>query len=291
MTDVVITYVNCDDPVWRASFEGAAQRLSSTYAVPNIDGARYRDFGTLPLLVGGIRRFMPFVRNIYIVVSGETQVEDEVDGVTWVFHRDIIPEALLPTFNSTCIELFLYRIKGLAEQFIYFNDDMFPVGLMAEEDFYVSGKPRLAVKRLDAPRYNMYSYHMVNGMNLAADIPGTRARDVRLRFGHSATPMLRSTWETLWGAKGYNLTASCSPFRSIKNINQEVSTFYDYLSGNYAPSSRKCVYATAFQVQTNTYEPIADDCQLICVNDTKQCLFSDGAASRIREFIVKLQNR
>jgi Stealth protein CR2, conserved region 2 len=31
---------------------------------------------------------------------------------------------LLPTFNSRAIESMLWRIDGLADRFVYFNDDM-----------------------------------------------------------------------------------------------------------------------------------------------------------------------
>jgi len=57
-----------------------------------------------------------------------------------VLHEDIIPEKYLPTFNSTTIEMFLCKIKGLSEHFIYFNDDMFPVMPHSMNDFFIDGK-------------------------------------------------------------------------------------------------------------------------------------------------------
>ena len=84
---------------------------------------------------------MPFVRNVHLVVSGKTQVPEWAsDRLKVVTHRDIIPEEFLPTFNSTTIEMFLHRIPGLDERFIYFNDDMFPVSPCREEDFFRDGK-------------------------------------------------------------------------------------------------------------------------------------------------------
>ena len=89
---------------------------------------RYRDWGLLPYLLRGIERYMPFVGRVFLVVSGESQVPDwaDTDRLHIVYHRDIIPERFLPTFNSTTIELFLHRIAGLGEEFVYFNDDLFP---------------------------------------------------------------------------------------------------------------------------------------------------------------------
>lgn len=81
---------------------------------------------------------MPFIRNVYLVVSGESQIPDWIDRdeINVVLHRDIIPESLLPTFNSTTIEMYLHRIDGLSEHFIYSNDDMMPMNRMRAEDFF-----------------------------------------------------------------------------------------------------------------------------------------------------------
>ncbi len=47
-----------------------------------------------------------------------------VNKLIIITHKDIIPEIYLPTFNSLCIELYLYNIPNLSNNFIYFNDDM-----------------------------------------------------------------------------------------------------------------------------------------------------------------------
>lgn len=47
-----------------------------------------------------------------------------------VYHSEIWPKQLLhtlPTFNSRSIECNIHRIKGLTDNFIYFNDDMYVV--------------------------------------------------------------------------------------------------------------------------------------------------------------------
>lgn len=86
---------------------------------------------------------MKFIHNVYLVVATGSQVPEWVHStdIKVVFHRDIIPEKYLPTFNSTTIEMFLCKIKGLSEHFIYFNDDMFPVKEHIIRDFFIDGKP------------------------------------------------------------------------------------------------------------------------------------------------------
>lgn len=64
--DIVITYVDGNDPVWQKDYEEYA-------AVPAMT-KRYRDWGTLKYLLRGIQQKMPYIRNVFLVVSHESQV-------------------------------------------------------------------------------------------------------------------------------------------------------------------------------------------------------------------------
>ena len=59
----------------------------------------------------------------------------------FVDHSDFIPQDYLPTFNSNVIELCLNRINDLSEQFILFNDDMFILRPMEQDEFFKNGLP------------------------------------------------------------------------------------------------------------------------------------------------------
>ena len=66
------------------------------------------------------------MRRIFLVTAGQRPswlADDE--RITLVDHRDILPADALPTFNSQAIETSLHRIPGLAEHFVYVNDDVF----------------------------------------------------------------------------------------------------------------------------------------------------------------------
>ena len=141
MVDVVITYVDGRDSEWRESYSQATGK--------SIEAKRFRDWDTLKFLFRGIERFMPFVGKVHLVVSSASQVPSWIDPakVHIVLHKDIIPERFLPTFNSTTIELFLHRIEGLAEQYLYFNDDFFPVRDSSPADFFPDGKPATGFRR------------------------------------------------------------------------------------------------------------------------------------------------
>lgn len=64
-----------------------------------------------------------------------------------VRHEDFMAPAYLPTFNINSIELNLHRIKGLSQQFVFFNDDMFLINSVVQEDFFKNGFPVTAVLR------------------------------------------------------------------------------------------------------------------------------------------------
>ena len=59
--------------------------------------------------------------------------------ITLVDHRDILPADALPTFNSQAIETSLHKIPGLAEHFVYVNDDVFLARPTRPELFFSPG--------------------------------------------------------------------------------------------------------------------------------------------------------
>src|SRR5690606_17025714 len=73
---------------------------------------------------------------------------DALRGTPWeqrvrlVDHRDLFAgyERHLPTFNSRSIISMLWRIPGLAERFVYFNDDFFLLRPVAPTDFFRGDK-------------------------------------------------------------------------------------------------------------------------------------------------------
>jgi hypothetical protein len=116
--DIVITYVDGNDPIWKADYE--------KYTNVPVMQKRFRDWGTLKYLLRGIEVNMPFIRNVYLVVSHPSQVPEWVDqdGLKIVLHKDIIPEEYLPTFNCNPIEMHLHRIEGLDEEYLSSYGDL-----------------------------------------------------------------------------------------------------------------------------------------------------------------------
>lgn len=277
--DAVITYVNGLDPVWQEEY-------LKTMDIPPAAGKRFRDWGTLKYLLRGIQTHMPFIRNVYLVVSGPTQVPQWAsDGLKTVTHKEIIPERFLPTFNSTTIELFLHRIPGLDERFIYFNDDMFPVLPCREEDFFVDGKPAIGFSRHLFAR-SMYKRQCRNSDWIARKALGIKPSLLFMRAQHTCSPMLRSENETLFSKMETEIFPTISQTRTVENLNQYV--FLDYLYHQGKAVNRRAP-AKFFSLSTSPMERICSFIaepgrKLFCINDVH---LSEEKFERYRSMLVR----
>jgi len=146
--DAVIAWVDGSDPAHR-------ERLARTLAALGIQRpatatpTRFDDAGEIDYCIASIVRHAPWVRRIHVVTDAQVPpVLRRIAGtplaakVRLVDHREIFAgfEQCLPTFNSRAICSMLWRIPGLAERYIYFNDDMSLLRPVQAEDFFRDGK-------------------------------------------------------------------------------------------------------------------------------------------------------
>ncbi len=145
--DAVITWVDGSDQEHRkkrlrALNQNADERSPALSS--RSDETRFLDNGELRFCISSIRTFAPWIRNIYLVTDNQRpgfltdEVCDEL-SLKVVDHSQIFDsyEWVLPTFNSRTIETALWRIPGLADKFIYFNDDFVITAPVEPEDFFV----------------------------------------------------------------------------------------------------------------------------------------------------------
>ena len=128
--DIVYLWVDGNDSTWRAKRQAALRRLPSDSSAAmarysNVEG-RFRDNHELRYSLRALEKFFPDHGHVYIVT--DAQAPDWLcpsDRLTLVDHRDLMPEASLPTFDSGHIESWIHHIPGLSERYFYFNDDVF----------------------------------------------------------------------------------------------------------------------------------------------------------------------
>jgi hypothetical protein len=117
--DFVYTWVNCEDSRWKALYE------SHFGTKPEQDRFLSRD--ELRYSLRSVHYYAGWVNKIYIVsnCSPPPWLNLESGSVVWVDHEEILEAKNLPTFNSHAIEATLWKIPGLSNRFVYFNDDFF----------------------------------------------------------------------------------------------------------------------------------------------------------------------
>lgn len=264
MVDAIITYVSGNDPLWQQDYEQTIHKAPLT--------KRFRDWGTLRYLLRGIQACMPFVDNVYLVVSRDSQVPSwcDTEHLRIVRHEDIIPAEHLPTFNSAVIGLFLSKIPGIKERYIYFNDDIFPLKPCCEDLFFQDD--RVAINFADCLFVKgYYKRHVRNSDRLAKKLLGRKPGLVYKRPQHSCIPMLKCACDEVWSLAGDEIMSSLSPVRSERNLNQ--SLFLNYLYYGGRAFSRR-IPSKFFSLALATPEQIAQYIlnpkkELLCINDVQ----------------------
>lgn len=262
--DFVITWVDMNDPQWKAKFSKYSSNKSNTRN--GVSDARFRDNGFLKYWFRGVEKFAPWVRKIHFVTS--SRVPDWLDvsnpKLHIVHHEDFIPSQFLPTFNSVVIERYIHKIQGLSEHFVYFNDDFYITKEVSQERFFKNGLPRDIAVFSYNPSWSQWYKRIKNNVRLINrhfdkkevmsrfhdkwfdKSYGCKARlnyllkpypkFITLRTPHNAQPYLRSTFEEVWAAEENELTlTSSNRFRALTDYTPELFRTWQICRGNFEP--------------------------------------------------------
>lgn len=260
--DVVVSYVNGDEPVWQSAL--------AKYDILPLT-SRYRDWGTLKYWFRGISQNLPFVRRVHLLVSNIEQVPDWVnrDTVNVVLHKDFIPEKYLPTFNSTTIEMFIPFIPGLSERFVYFNDDMFAINSTNELDFFNGDTPVYSLKYRNNVK-NIFRCQARNSYEMAKSITDFHPKKEGIHYFHivhGPAPISNKDALELWDSIGDRIENSLTKFREPWNFNQYLFSDYSIMKGHWMKSKSKLEY-----LEMNEFDLVLDaiantSCSFLCIND------------------------
>lgn len=261
--DIVIPWVDGSDPEWQEEFRKYAAKEMGRDSNTEI---RYRDWDNLQYLFRGIEKFAPWVRKVHFVTTGQKPKWLNVNApkLNFVRHQDFIPQEFLPTFSVRPIELNLHRIEGLAEQFVYFNDDYFLLRPVRPERFFRNGLPCdmavLDTLPMGGPRGHM----LMNDVNVvnshfrkSAVLKAHPLKWLNLRYGsqllrtlsllpfsvfpgfrnhHMPQAFLKSTFREVWEVEEPLLReVSAHRFRDITDVNQYMFRFWQMMSGKFHP--------------------------------------------------------
>ena len=262
--DFVITWVDMEDPKWKAEFSKYSGKKDNEKN--GVSEARFRDYGFLRYWFRGVEKFAPWVRKIHFVTSGQKPewLDENNPKINLVNHKDYIPAEFLPTYNSVVIERYLHKIPGLAEHFVYFNDDFYIINNISTERFFKNGVPcDIAVFQYN-PSWSQWYKRIKNNLkiiNKHFDKKEVMARDhdkwfhksygsrarwnyllkpygkfITLRTPHNAQPYLKSTFEEVWAVAEKELTeTSANRFRTVTDYTPELFRTWQICKGNFEP--------------------------------------------------------
>lgn len=307
--DFVVLWVDGNDPEWLAEKRKYQNGVVDDSNAPN----RFRDWGLMPYWFRAVEKFTPWVRRIHFVTCGHIPEWLNLDNpkLNHVKHSDYIPKEYLPTFNANTIEMNIHRIPGLAEHFVFFNDDMFITREMEEQDFFRNDLPcsygvevpvqfagedgiwqhliandmrvinnhfsKKKSRELYRKKYNNRAYRWQD--NLRAEILGKLYPEAFLGFRnlHAPAAFLKQTFIEIWQSEPKLLQQTSSHrFRSNDDVNQWLAIWWQVAGGLFEP------YEIDNVVEDVTSESIDSLCDMIsrqshdmvCVNDpTKECDF------------------
>ncbi len=293
--DVVFTWVDGEDPNWLARKNDGLRAIGAAPVSDAGHDSRFVSRDELKSALRSLEIYADFVRHVYVVTAD--QVPGwliQTDRLTVIDHRAIIPEEVLPTFNSHVIEARLHHIEGLSEQFIYMNDD-FLFGRRVSKDQFFTGnglsKFYLSKALISTDPHLTVDRAAQNTQQLIREAFG---RVVTQKFKHAPYSLRRSVLyeieERFPAIVERTLKAT---FRSSTDlpIASSFHHYYGYMTGQAVSDDLQSRYidvgSELFEVDAARLVRLRNY-DTLCVNDGGE-IVTESRDAAIREFLVELQ--
>ena len=268
--DFIIFWVDGSDVEW--------QKKKAFYKGTPFQNAdvRYRDWDILKYWFRSVEEYAPWVNHVYFVADNQKPEWLNWDNpkLSYVDHKDFIPNEYLPTFQANTIENNLHRIPGLSEHFVVFNDDMFINAPITPEYYFKNGlpcdapfehvfTPRCYFPEIDGWGINIMEFcdtQVVNAHFNRREVTKANPKGWygsylgwkyrlqaylirffrRTEFQHFYTPhnekaFLKSIYDEVWRAEKDVLEKSCTRFREPMSINNYLFRYWQLASNKFYP--------------------------------------------------------
>lgn len=305
--DVVFTWVTNTPEIMHS------RRMYSSILDNNTDSNqrnRFDEIGELRFAIRSIFQYAAWVRQIFIVVD-DTQQPDwlDIDNISTINipihiikHTTIFTDhpAHLPTFNSQAIECHLHQIPNLSEHFIYFNDDMFLGSNCTKEDFFSSDRmPKytfdgMVTKPPKTRTMSMHRQAWINNRSVLNMLFGSQLSENLKYPSHNAIPMLKSSFQWLWGnIAPILMTTSASKFRRQNNVYVIGLLVYVNIKRGFARLGNRSRIYVEIKNTSNIMKSLAQILHTrpkqFCLNDCLQT--NDMERFKIMKIILTFLNR
>jgi hypothetical protein len=277
--DVVFSWVDGTDPAWLSCRAGWLAR--AVVGDGDATAARIRQIDELRYALRSVDQNAPWVRRIFIVTDSRLPgwlIADHPKITVVRASEHFSDPAALPTFNSHAVESQLHHIDGLAEYFLYCNDDMFFGRPVAPSMFFTpAGISRFIESPVRigggavAPSRSGHENAARNNRRLLAERFGYL---ITRHLAHSPAPLRRSVLAELEAEFPDEFGATqASRFRSATDISVTNSLYHYYalLTGRAVPreSARACYVDTTAHDGLSLLADLSvrRDADFFCLND------------------------
>ncbi len=231
--DLVFSWVDGSSLEWQAL---RAKRMQN-YVVGYGDDseARFRQINELKFALRSVHMYAPWIRRIFVATDSDRPdwLADD-PRVTFVPSIEFFTDpSVLPTHNSQAVESQLHHIPGLAEHFLYSNDDMFFGRSVGPQMFFSPGgismfiesNLRIGLGHSDDERSGFENAARVNRRLLHDRFGVVTTRHLE----HAPTPLRKSVLTELEREFPEEFAATAaSPFRASGNISVTNSLYHYY---------------------------------------------------------------
>jgi len=302
--DLVYLWVDGSDPKWQAKKTAVTGVLTDESETNN--KGRYLSNDELRYALRSAEKHAPWIRKIFIVTDDQRPewLNTDHPRIQVVDHKEIMPAEALPSFNSTVIEYFLYRIPGLAPRFLFANDDMF-FNADVQPDFFFAadGYPIVRLKRKFFGRWHPQLTAFFKGLI------GKKLGQYAQKLADSAQAVEQLTGTYYSGVPHHNIDAFLTAdyrhaveevfanrvresqthhVRTFGDIHRTAFVYYALGIGHghlkyvdRREASRILVHKHDFTAYIKRYQPT-----LFCLNDSQRV--TDADRTKIRPFLEAL---
>lgn len=304
--DFVVLWVDGNDPEWlkeKNKYQSGGLEKASTAA------NRFRDWDLMKYWFRAVEKYAPWVRTVHFVTWGHLPsfLNRGAPKLHIVNHEDFLPAEFRPTFSSHALELNLWRIQGLSECFVYFNDDVFLTRPTEKDDFFdeKARLPRMHFQETPIPYRDVdcvwlqpmaTAMGMVNryfdkrkvpvskmpGKYLSLRYPmGDNVRNLAMKLlfpnyyagfrqFHGPCTLTLDTFRQVWEKENQLMRrTSLNRFRSYQDPNIWTLLFWQMASGQFSPKRNGNKF---YNLDENTLESVCADIvqqpyETLCIND------------------------
>ena len=283
--DLVVPYVNNTDPVWQKTY------TDFTHKNNYLNNSRFDNPNLFEYFLKGVDKFMPWIRKIHLIVSNIEQVPSYInkEKTHIVLHKDIMPESILPTFNSSTIEMFISKIEGLSEHFIYANDDMYPIASMRKSDFFAEdGRPKVVFKiSYVNNEMTFFNQLCLNGYRHLAEVLNYSIDNKTfLKPEHTIASFRLSHCKDCLDKMWHYVEQDLGPFRNTKQHTQYMYSLYEKFTNGYVFGGPSFRYHSLNEDHLNIVNELKyQACQVLCLNGVPDNAISKDHLDEIIELL------